>query len=236
MSAVLITGASRGLGLELVRAYHNRGWTIFPLVRHRTAARRLTDRYPERCHMILADVTSDSVESAIADILSKHTDRLDLLINNAGNIRKNRALAGAGEDDLRALFEVHCVGALKCVRAALPFLQKAERPAIVNITSRKGSIGLTTAAQTDPHLLIYAYQMAKAAQNMLTACLHAELSPRGIGVYAVHPGRLKTEVAPPDADTEPADAADKLAEWTQKLDHILPCHLYDLMNDTVLDW
>jgi NAD(P)-dependent dehydrogenase (short-subunit alcohol dehydrogenase family) len=71
---------------------------------------------------------------------------------------------------------------------------------------------------------------------MLTACLDQELKPKGVRVFAVHPGRLKTAAAAPDADTEPFEAAQKLADWIQSLDSMAECGLHDLMDAGIIDW
>ena len=233
MSAVLITGASRGFGRELVDIYHSNGWTVFPLVRKQSDADSLSIRFPSECHPIVADVGLDSCASAIEKTLTANADSLDLLINNAGTIRKKRGMDGATPDDMIDHFNVHVVGAWRCTRAALPFLRKATRPVIVNITSRKGSISFTAGAEGN---LVYAYQIAKAAQNMLTGCLHQELQSQNINVIAVHPGGLRTSVAPPDADTEPADAARALYSWLETMDTRRDFTCLDLMTGGTVPW
>ena len=72
---------------------------------------------------------------------------LDLLVNNAGPIRKLRWLPETVTEDVEELFRVHCVGALRCTRAALPFLRRAPRPTVVNVTSRFGSIARSAAGE-----------------------------------------------------------------------------------------
>ena len=231
MASVLITGASRGFGRELVRVYRRGGWTVFPLVRRPEAAREWSGR--ENCHPICADIGLPAVEEAIALTLRSHTRALDVLINNAGDVKKLRWLPETEPEDIEELFRVHCVGAFRCTRAALPFLRNAARPAVVNITSRFGSIAGVLAGDFRG---IYSYAIAKSAQNMLTACLDQELRAEGIRVYAVHPGRLKTTAAAVDADTEPQIAAEKLAAWLESVDRAAECRLHDLMGEAILPW
>ena len=233
MPSVLITGAGQGLGRELVRVYAANGWTIFPLVRKPDDAQQLAADHSPDCYPIIGDVGEDEIEKSIADALDAHTDSLDVLINNAGNIKKERGLLSANTSDMLDHFNVHCVGALRCSRACLPYQREAPRPVIVNITSRRGSISRT------PYLeggLIYPYKIAKAAQNMLTACLSEELRADNIRVFAIHPGGLKTAVAPPDADVEPADAAHRLFHWIDDVDDTLDCACYDLTTGEIIDW
>jgi NAD(P)-dependent dehydrogenase (short-subunit alcohol dehydrogenase family) len=233
MPAVLITGASRGFGRALLDTYSQRGWRTFPLVRSATVASQLQDTLAPDCHPIIADVSTEHVEHEIARVLERSTGTLNLLVNNAGSIKKKRGLGNTTVDDLEELFSVHCVGAFRCTRAALPFLAKGQRPIVVNISSRWGSIQRTVSGKGGG---IYSYQIAKCAQNMLSACLDQELSELGIRVFAIHPGRLKTDAAAPDADVDPHDAANAFANWVEQVDRGAMFGFYDLMNGSLLEW
>lgn len=230
MPSVVITGAARGLGRELLEVYRHRNWTLFPLVRKREDAEALA---AESCHPILADVGSADVEGVITRVLATHVDALDLLINNAGHVKKLRWMPQTEAADIEELFRVHCVGAFRCTRAALPFLRKAAAPTVINISSRFGSVARIVDGDFRG---IYSYSIAKSAENMLTACLDAELRKEGIRVFALHPGRLKTSVGAVDADTEPAVAAERIADWVDSIGRDAPCALYDVMSGTMLPW
>lgn len=233
MHTVLITGASRGFGHALFDVYAQRGWTTFPLVRDSRTAMQLQKEGGPACHPIVADVSSNDVAREIERVLEEYTETLDVLLNNAGNIKKHRGFQNTSIEDMQALFEVHCLGAFRCTRAALPFLQRSGRAIVVNISSRWGSISRTAAGGGGG---IYSYQIAKSSQNMLTACLDQELKEVGVRVMAVHPGKLKTEVAAADADTEPQEAARALADWVERIDERTRCGLYDLMGEKYLEW
>jgi NAD(P)-dependent dehydrogenase (short-subunit alcohol dehydrogenase family) len=233
MPAVLISGASRGFGRALFDVYVQRGWITFPLVRDPDRASQLRTLAGARCHPIVADVTSEHVECQITEVLEPVRGSLDVLINNAGHIKKLRGLDKTSTGDLEELFRVHCVGTFRCTRAALPFLARAERPVVVNISSRWGSISRTVSGKGGG---IYSYQIAKCAQNMLSACLDQELRGMGIRVFAVHPGRLRTEAAAADADTDPDQAARSLADWIDHADEQRVCGFHDLMGGGLIDW
>lgn len=233
MPCVMITGAGRGFGRALFDAYRARGWSLFPLVREPAVAETLASISGAECHPVVGDVADPAVESEIERILRGNCTALDLLINNAGNIKKLRWLPDTVPEDLESLFRVHCVGALRCTRATLPWLRKSAEPLVVNVTSRWGSIARTTAGQFRG---IYSYQIAKCAQNMLTACLDQELRPQGIRVAAVHPGKLTTEAGASDADTAPDVAAVRLADWIQAFDRTQPCAFHDIMSGSLLEW
>ena len=233
MRTVLITGAGRGLGRALLDAFAEHGWCVFPLVREPCVADELASSYV-RCHPIVGDVSTDDVHRVISQTLQQTAESLDLLVNNAGNIVKTPGVLGMTPAELVDHFQVHCVGAFRCVKAAFPFLARADKPLVVNISSRRGSFSFT---QSEPVVgRAYAYRIAKCAQNMLTVCLDQELKQAGIRVFALHPGGLRTDVAPPDADTEPAQAAAALVAWVESSHWSDPCRLFDLMGDEILDW
>lgn len=233
MSTVLITGASRGFGRELLNIYLEKGWEVFPLIRNATTISDIVSIHSNRCFPIVGDVTSELITPEIEKVLQTNANSLDVLINNAGNIKKKRGIMNTSTDDLKEFFDVHCVGAFRCTKAALAFLRKAKNPVVINITSRWGSIGKTASGNGGT---IYSYNIAKSAQNMLTACLNQELKTENIKVFAVHPGRLKTAVAAPDADTMPEEAAKKMFEWIEQLDNSYKCKFYDLMGETTIEW
>ena len=230
MPSVLITGASRGFGRELLRIYSERGWTTYPLVRDPQVATQLE---ASECHPIVSDVTSEKLEDNIEGSLKHHCQALDILVNNAGNIIKHRGLENTFPNDLEDLFRVHCIGALRCTLAVLPYLTKAKRPVVVNISSRFGSISRVLRGKWTN---IFSYPIAKCAQNMLSACSDQELKDQGIRVFAVHPGRLQTEVGAPDADTDPRTAAIALADWIDQVDDKTVCGFHDIMNDKLIEW
>lgn len=233
MKTVLITGAGRGFGRALLHAFADRGWCLFPLVRDPRVADELASSYPD-CHPIIGDVTTDHVDQAIVETLQRNTEFLDLLVNNAGNIVKTPGVLGMTPAELVDHFEVHCAGAFRCVKAAFPFLARADDPLVVNISSRRGSFSFT---RLEPVVgRAYAYRIAKCAQNMLTACLDDELKGSGIRVLAVHPGRLRTEVAAADADTDPGVAAARLADWLEGVDGSTVCGCHDLMEGGFVAW
>ena len=232
MPSILVTGAGRGFGRALVAEYLARGWTVLPLVRDERVAGDLAAT-SARCRPVLADVTTDDAEAAIAGALGAAGLPLDLLVNNAGIVRKLRGLAAADPADLEDHFRVHCLGALRAARAALPWLRRSPRPLVVNVSSRFGSIARTAAGEFRG---LYSYHCAKAAQDMLTACLDAELGASGVRVLAVHPGKLRTPNGAADADTDPADAARAFADWAAGVPRDAPCALYDIASGGGIAW
>jgi NAD(P)-dependent dehydrogenase (short-subunit alcohol dehydrogenase family) len=151
-------------------------------------------------------------------VLGANGGALDVLINNAGSRGYLFSIDDVPEEEITELFEVHCLGALRATRSALPFLRRSAAPLVVNLTSRLGSIGRTSAGDFSGQRISYSYRIAKAAQNMLTLCLHQELGLEGVAVCAVHPGLLLTESGPPDAATSAEEGARRLADWILSAD------------------
>lgn len=233
MKSVLITGTSKGLGYELLKVFLEKGWNAFALARNTKSFSELTEKFPERCIPIECDITDDNCGNIITQTIYENGASLDLLINNAGNAEKCFGLENVNPSDLETHFKVHVNGTFRVIKSALSFLKQSDSPLIVNISSRKGSIQKIIAGE---YRILIPYQVAKCAQNMLTACLNQELKETNIKVFAVHPGNLKTDVAPPDADTEPEEAALNMYNWIRSADKLPTNKFYDIMNSKNLEW
>jgi NAD(P)-dependent dehydrogenase (short-subunit alcohol dehydrogenase family) len=213
----LITGVSRGFGRELVREYCRLGWRVFGVLRSKEDGIQISSEFGELFIPIVADLRDDLAVKEIRLSLEEKTEALSLLINNAGIGGSGRYIEEVSCGEIKELFDVHCCGAIRCLQAALPFLKKAERPTIVNISSRVGSISKVSSGNLDHIPLSYGIRMVKAAQNMLSASLHRELRGSGIAVFAVHPGRIRTRMGSPDADMSPAEAAQRFVSWLPQI-------------------
>jgi NAD(P)-dependent dehydrogenase (short-subunit alcohol dehydrogenase family) len=214
MKTALVTGASRGLGEALVVCLANRGYRVHGLVRTPQSAEALHARCAAAMP-IIGDVACPEVITAIHEALSRHADGVNLLINNAGSGASIRAMRAGVEEEIAAHVNVHCLGALRVSRAALPFLRRAEPALIVNVSSRFGSTARAAAGLLQGHTLSYAYPIAKAAQNMLTLRMAEELRSSQVRVCAVHPGQVQTASGSPDAITTPTEAAVRLLDWLE---------------------
>ncbi len=204
MESVLITGVSRGLGRSLTDLFLKNGWKVYGL--YRAGKNEPVIRHPDFVP-IKADITKDDCEQEISSVLKEVP--LRLLINNAGIGGKSPKLMNVKTSDLAMLFETHCVGTLRVTRACLPNLLKHADPFVLNINSRMGSVAGQYSGKYDHLERSYEYRIAKAAQNMLSACLHGEFRKQ-ITFLQVHPGRMKTATAQSDAILEPEEAAQRI--------------------------
>jgi len=192
MATALVTGANRGIGLELCRALRARGDAVIAVCR--TGSPEL-EALGVRIEAGV-DVTSDAGVAALAERLGGV--RLDLLINNAG-ILQRESLDDLDFDRIREQFEVNSLGPLRVTHALLRNLGEGSKVGL--ITSRMGSIGDNTSGSR------YGYRMSKAALNMAGVSLAHDLRPRGIAVALLHPGHVRTQMTGRTGDLEPAEAA-----------------------------
>lgn len=179
MATAMITGANRGIGLELSRQLTERGDRVIALCRKSSPKlEALGVRIFEG-----VDVTDRQALDAVSSELGDAA--LDILINNAG-IFSEEPFDALDFDRIRQQFEVNALGALQVTAAMEGHLVKGSK--IVLITSRMGSIGDNSSGS------YYGYRMSKAALNMLGVNLAHDFMKRGIAVAILHPGLVATEM------------------------------------------
>jgi NAD(P)-dependent dehydrogenase (short-subunit alcohol dehydrogenase family) len=188
---VLITGASRGIGLELARQYAVRGWQVIATARKPADAGSLQAIRAEHPNLVIEplDVTDHAGIDALA---AKYRGKaIDVLINNAG-ISGGHENAKFGQMDFAVYQQVHAtnvIGPMKMAEAFLPSVAASAQKKIINISSAQGSITKTWGC-------CYFYRSSKAALNMMSRNLAIELKPRGITVGIISPGFVKTDFTP----------------------------------------
>ena len=211
MAVALITGANRGIGLALVKAYAGRRDKVFACIRA-TSDRGDLDAFarakPNWVEIIEMDVSDPAQIGRVRRKLE--AEPIDVLINNAGVGGPERQ--SAADMDFDGLEETLRVNTLAPLRVALAFLPnvKAARGRIITVSSQMGATG----ASSD-HL---AYRVSKQAVNRLMRGLATELKPLGIPVLIVHPGWVKTEMGGEGAQLSPEDSAANLLKLIDKLD------------------
>jgi NAD(P)-dependent dehydrogenase (short-subunit alcohol dehydrogenase family) len=186
IGTVLVTGASRGLGLEFARTWLERGAYVIATARSTTESEELTTlhrEHPERLRLMQLDVKEERSIELLSSALGK--TRLDLLINNAGVLHVE-TLANMDFSSILDQFRVNALGALQVTYSLLGNLVDGSR--VVNITSRMGSLDDNTSGG------YYGYRMSYAAQNMATRSLAVDLKSRSITVVAMHPGIVQTDM------------------------------------------
>ncbi len=190
MPTVLITGANRGIGLELARQYAAAGWRVIATARDVAAATELAAIRAQHENLTIdaLDVTDNS---AIAALARKHSAPLDVLLNNAGWLGDPQK-QGIGELDAETFEQVMRTNAyapLALARAFLPQITASTQKKIVVITS-----GLSSLTNTRNFGNLYFYRMSKSAANMAMRALQADLRAKGIQVGILAPGVVDTRL------------------------------------------
>lgn len=180
MAAILITGASRGIGLALTRQFAARGDRVIAVCRGASSELQQIEGV-----RIIADVDVTDTD-AIARLAAQLSHQaLDVLINNAG-VLSDESLQDCDIARILHQFEVNALAPLQLTRALLPNLRAGSK--VVLITSRMGSIGDNSSGG------MYGYRMSKAALNMAGKSLAIDLKGSNIAVGIFHPGHVATDM------------------------------------------
>jgi len=203
-STTLITGAARGLGLEMTRQLLESGETVIAAPRkedHGDLA-ALVPRFENRLHIVPMDVGDEASIRRTAETVSGRVDRIDVLINNAGIYPEIGGVAdGIESAEMVRAFRVNTLGPLHVVAAFLPLLRKGKNKVLAQITSKMGSIADNTSGGS------YAYRVSKAALNMAVKNLAHEFGWEGFIALTLHPGWVQTRMGTSAAPTSPETAA-----------------------------
>jgi len=214
MTTVVVTGANRGLGLELARVYAERGDRVIAGSRTPAGATELATLTD---HTLPLDVGD---EQSIATFIDAIGDQpVDIVINNAGIDARN---LGATDDERDVLtqtpeqlmrqIEVNAVGPWLLARGLLPQLRRSDSARVVNVTSQIGSMEVSQRIGRD-----VGYAVSKAALNMLTVKLAVRLRDEGIIAVLIHPGFLRTDMGGSAATMGPDESARHIAATVDRL-------------------
>lgn len=202
MTTHLITGANRGIGLEMTRRLLHRGDRVIAVCRQSSPELDASGAQVEAG----VEVTDDAAVAALAARLAG--ERIDVLVNNAG-ILTRESLEDLDFERMRRQYEVNSLGPLRLTAALLPCM--AEGGKVIIVTSRMGSIGDNSSGGR------YGYRMSKAAVNIASVSLAHDLRPRGISVGILHPGYVRTGMT---GNQGLIDAPESAAGLIQRMDEL----------------
>jgi NAD(P)-dependent dehydrogenase (short-subunit alcohol dehydrogenase family) len=179
VSTILITGANRGIGLQLCKQFSTRGDDVIAVCRNSSAE---LDALPVRV-VTGVDVGDAAGMPNLKDAIGDQT--LDVLLNNAGILRRDN-LDSLDYDAMTEQFRINSLGPLRVTEALLDNLSTGSK--VIIISSRMGSIEDNTSGG------YYGYRASKTAVNQIGTSLRHDLAPRGIAVALLHPGMVATEM------------------------------------------
>ena len=206
---IVITGANRGIGLELAAQYLARGDEVEAAVRRpeeATALRELGGAL--RVHA--CDVSDDASVAAFASALGDVP--VDVLINNAGVMGKMQALADLDMADILRTIDTNTLGVLRVTGKLLPHLKRGAGKKIVSISSGMGSISDNTSGGA------YGYRLSKAALNMANRSMSVDLRRDGLIAVVMNPGWVQTDMGGSRAPTKVDDSVRAIIGLIDKLE------------------
>jgi NAD(P)-dependent dehydrogenase (short-subunit alcohol dehydrogenase family) len=188
MKSVIITGTSKGIGLETALAFGRARYKVFATMRNPENAIDFKQKIKEEGLTIAIsamDVNSDeSVKKGIAAIIQENGP-INVLVNNAG-IETHGSIEEVELSDFRAVMETNYFGALRCIKAVLPQMRENCQGCIINVTSVAGKISNTPLGP---------YSASKFALEAISEALAQEVKPFNIRVGVVEPGIIDTQMA-----------------------------------------
>jgi NAD(P)-dependent dehydrogenase (short-subunit alcohol dehydrogenase family) len=190
-TVALVTGATQGIGREVVRRLAALGWTVWLGARDADRGAAVAADIPGDVRVVALDVLDDDSVAAAAAMVEQASGRLDVLVNNAGvpgGFLPPRETVAA---DFIPVYSVNVLGPVRTTHAFLPLLDRSSQPRIVMVSSGMGSLGITTDPDRfESTLHTLTYPSSKAALNMITSQYAKELT--GYQVSAVDPGYTST--------------------------------------------
>lgn len=213
MPSVLITGANRGIGLAFAHSFAADGWRVHACCRDPDGAEDLAALRADMASVVMAgadtagavmlhrlDVTDGSRIAGLSRELAD--EAIDVLVNNAGVMGPGTGFGEMDYDGWLPVFETNTLAPMRMAEGFVEQVAKSGRKLIVNISSIMGSLG----ENADGGAIIY--RSSKAALNMVSKSLSAELAPRGITVIVFHPGWVSTDMGGPDAAVTPGESVE----------------------------
>ena len=219
MSNVLITGANRGIGLELVKRYAIAGHRVFATCREPGEASALAEAAGAHESVSVHSVQITDGDSVAALAAELGLSSLDLLINNAGANApmETQSLATMDYEGWADMFAVNAMAPLRVLQAFVPALEASEAspPKAITITSQMGSLALDWP-------VAYAYCSSKAAVNKVMRMASLELKERGVAVGLIHPGWVQTDMGGAHASLTVDESAAGIVTTIEAIDLQVP--------------
>ncbi len=223
MATVLITGANRGIGLALAKAYARDGDTVIATCRSPGEADELRATGAE-IHEL--EVTSQASVNALVETLDGRG--IDLLIHNAG-VGDRRAFGDLDYADFARVLEINTIAPLRVIEALWPNVKAGKGRMIAAMSSKMGSI-----ESTNSHGAV-AYRTSKAGLNIALRSAAVRLAEEGITLLALHPGWVKTDMGGAQAPVSPDESARGLKTVMAEAGAAAELRFFDYLGET-LPW
>jgi NAD(P)-dependent dehydrogenase (short-subunit alcohol dehydrogenase family) len=202
----LVTGANKGIGLQIAKDLAAQGFTVLVGSRNLKGGETAAKSVGADARALQLDVTNQASISSAAERIRKELGRLDVLVNNAGishagkpgrslqEMVKSGRPSVASLDEVRTVFETNVFGVIAVTQAMLPLLREAPAARIVNVSSSTGSLAMNSDPANPRRAMFGAYSWSKTALNAITIAFASDLESAGIKVNAACPGFTATDL------------------------------------------
>jgi NAD(P)-dependent dehydrogenase (short-subunit alcohol dehydrogenase family) len=202
----LVTGANKGIGLQIAKDLSARGLTVLVGTRNIEHGEAAAKSVGADARALALDVTDQVSIADAAERIRNEFGRLDVLVNNAGishagkpgrslqEVAQSGRMSVVSLNEVRAVFETNVFGVIAVTQAMLPLLRKAPAGCIVNVSSTSGSLTWNSDSANPHRKMFGAYSSSKTALNAITLAFAADLESTGIKVNAACPGFTATDL------------------------------------------
>ena len=228
----VITGASRGLGLEFTRQFLARGDRVVATCRRPASADALValaKAHPGQLQVLALSVDDEDSRQAFAQALAGMHDGLELLVNNAGVLDRGERFGALRAEVMERTFATNVTGPMLLAQALAPLLSRGRRPRVLNVGSKLGSIASCGSFNTP------SYNISKAALNMAGVLMAHAMNPLGIGVITASPGWVRTAMGGESAELTPEESVRSLIKLVDDFPG-LPAGVFLDRNGETLPW
>ena len=200
----LVSGANRGIGLELTQQLLRRTYRVVATCRspdNASELRKIRQSFPKQLEILTVEVDNPDDRKSLYAYFRQTHSVVDLLINNAG-IADWDGIKDFSDDRILESIKVNALAPLAITKDMLPFLERSKNPRVVMMTSRVGSLNLTQ----ENGFKGFAYPVSKAALNMIGVQLSETLKPKKVSVIMQSPGWVRTDMGGPNATSSVSES------------------------------
>ena len=220
---VVITGANRGIGLELVKQFNDKDYNVYGSSRNPLASTELQEEIGLDKIIPLDMSDTNSIETFCKQIQNLTNSKIDILINNAA-VRGEKGNPGIPDPNvIRETFNINAIGPVMLIKYLADSLHGTK---IINITSGMGSISRTTSGDLS-------YRMSKAALNMAGRNLHIEMKEHNTIIVQIHPGWVKTDMGGMNAAISTEESAKGIINSIENLSPNQSGTFFDYKGDQI---
>jgi NAD(P)-dependent dehydrogenase (short-subunit alcohol dehydrogenase family) len=206
---IVLTGASRGVGMEAVKLFTREGAEIIGVARDSAKLASLSREHSSFLG-VTGDITDVGLATRVVRAAEERWGAVDLLINNAAIQEYNAGFHAEPLEALERNLRTNVLSAHWLIHALLPLLGRGHEPRVINVSSGAGTLSAVKEQADMP-----AYRLSKLLLNGLTLAYAGDLKGK-VAVNSLDPGWLKTDLGGPNAPGEPFDGAVRMLELATK--------------------